>query len=205
MYWLRPVQNLSNAPGMHRFLWDLHYPPITESDPEYPIAAIPNDTAPGATSPWVMTGNYTVVLTAGGKSYTQPLTVKMDPRVKTPVTAIQQQFTLSMQMYEDAIAVSKALAEAEDAAKKLKAAGAGSEASLKAVQDVIGAPDPGRGPRVVVPNTLELMKTSLMAIQGALQSAETVSPSQVVTRVHQLHAAVPGVLQKWETANKQLK
>ena len=24
-YWLRPPQNLSNQPGFHRFIWDLHY------------------------------------------------------------------------------------------------------------------------------------------------------------------------------------
>jgi photosystem II stability/assembly factor-like uncharacterized protein len=205
MYWLRPVQNLSNAPGMHRFLWDLHYPPIPDKDPEYPIAAIPHDTAPGASSPWVMTGQYTVVLTAGGKSYSQPLVVKMDPRVKTPTAAIQQQFTLSMQMYEDAQATSKALQEAEAAEKKLKASGAGSEASLKAVEDVIGGPDPGRGPRVIIPGTLRLMNTSLMAILADLQSAETAPTSQVVSLVHELHAAVPGVLQKWATAKQQLK
>jgi photosystem II stability/assembly factor-like uncharacterized protein len=203
MYWLRPVQRLSNAPGMHRYLWDLHYPPMEDKDPEYPIAAIPHDTAPGATSPWVMTGQYSVVLTAGGKSFTQPLTVKMDPRVKTPTTAIQQQFTLSMQMYEDAMTVSKAVNEAEALAKKLKAAGAGSEAALKAVEDVLGAEDPGRGPRVTIPSTLLLMKSSLLAIEGALQSAETAPTTQLVTLVHQLHAAVPGVLQKWETAKQQ--
>ena len=199
MYWLRPVQNLSNAAGMHRFLWDLHYPPMPEADPEYPIAAIPHDTAPGATSPWVMPGQYTVVLTAGGKSYSQPLTVKMDPRVKTPAAAIQQQFTLSMQMYEDAILVGRALDEAEAAAKKLKEGGTADEAKLKAVNDVLGGEDPGRGPRVVIPSTLRLLKSSLMAIEGDMQSAETAPTSQIVELVHQLHAAVPTVIQKWET------
>jgi hypothetical protein len=129
----------------------------------------------------------------------------MDPRVKTPVAAIQQQFTLSMQMYQDAMATAKALQEAEAAEKKYKAAGAGSEASLKIVEDVIGAPDPGRGPRVIVPTTLRLMNTSLMALMGDLQSAETAPTTQVVSLVRELHAAVPGVLQKWETAKQQLK
>jgi len=205
MYWLRPIQRLSNAPGMHRFLWDLHYPPMPDKDPEYPIAAIPHDTAPGASSPWVMTGQYSVVLTAGGKSYSQPLSVRMDPRVKTPTAAIQQQFTLSMQMYEDAIAVSKALAEAEEMEKKLKAGGDSTMAQLKIVNDVLGADDPGRGPRVVIPTTLRLMRSSLMSIHGAMQSAETAPTTQIVSLVHELHAAVPGVLQKWDTAKQQLK
>jgi photosystem II stability/assembly factor-like uncharacterized protein len=205
MYWLRPMQKVSNAPGMHRFLWDLHYPPMPDADPEYPIAAIPHDTAPGATSPWVMPGQYTVVLTAGGKSYTQPLTVKMDPRVKTPMAAIQQQSTLSLQMYNDAMVVGKALDEAEAMEKKLKDGGASQEASLKIVDGVLGKDDPGRGPRVVIPDTLRLLKSSLMSLHGAMQSAETAPTTQIVALVHQLHAAVPGVLQKWEAAKKQLQ
>ena len=26
-YWIRPSRTLSTEPGMHRFVWDLHYPP----------------------------------------------------------------------------------------------------------------------------------------------------------------------------------
>ena len=40
------------------------------------------NTVPSINSPWVAAGAYTVKLTVDGKSYTQPLTVKMDPRVK---------------------------------------------------------------------------------------------------------------------------
>src|SRR5262249_11473422 len=56
-----------------------------------PIAAVPHRTAPAPATPSVAPGVYTVRLTADGKSYTQPLTVKMDPRVKTPAAGLQQQ------------------------------------------------------------------------------------------------------------------
>ena len=82
-YWLRPAQQLAADPGMHRFLWDLHHAPVPGEAPQYPIAAVYRNTAPAPTSPWVMPGKYRVVLTVGGKSYEQPLTVVMDPRVKT--------------------------------------------------------------------------------------------------------------------------
>jgi hypothetical protein len=97
-YWIRPQQLLSAAAGPHRFLWDLHYQPLNVPA-SYPIAAIYANTAPSATSPWVMPGTYTVKLTAGGKTYTQPLTVRMDPRVKTPVAALQQQHDLALAAY----------------------------------------------------------------------------------------------------------
>ncbi|HLN97572.1 MAG TPA: hypothetical protein VK208_03730 [Pyrinomonadaceae bacterium] len=99
-YWVRPVKGLSIVPGMHRFLWDMHYAPIPGLKPEYPIAAVYRNTAPDFTSPWVMPGEYTAVLSVNDKTYTQPLIVKMDPRVKTPARDLAEQFTLSKQLYD---------------------------------------------------------------------------------------------------------
>jgi hypothetical protein len=76
----------------------MHYIPLTGVEPDYPIAAIYANTAPASTSPWVIPGDYTVVLTADGKSYTQPLTVKIDPRVKMSAPELQTQFELSRQL-----------------------------------------------------------------------------------------------------------
>ena len=100
-YWLRPAQKLAADPGMHRFLWDLHYAPVPGEPPQYPIAAVYRNTAPVATSPWAMPGKYIVVLTVGGKSYEQPLTVVMDPRVSTSNADLLEQFKLSKQLYDE--------------------------------------------------------------------------------------------------------
>ena len=64
------------------------------------MSAVNRDTSPSPTSPWVVPGEYTVVLTAGGKSYAQPLTVKMDPRVKVSQAELEEQLTLSRQLCE---------------------------------------------------------------------------------------------------------
>ena len=98
-YWIRPQQLLSADAGSHRFLWDLHYPPI-DAPPSYPISAIYMNTAPDPNSPWVMPGRYTVRLTADDEVFTEPLIVKMDPRVKTPLIDLQQQHNWSMRCYE---------------------------------------------------------------------------------------------------------
>jgi len=105
-YWVRPPQKLANEPGLHRFLWDLHYAPVPWVQPQYPIAAVYRNTAPAATSPWAMQGRYTVELTAGGKSYTQTLTLRMDPRVKTSTADLAEQFRLSKQLYDEWLALS---------------------------------------------------------------------------------------------------
>jgi len=102
-YWIRPPQKLSNEQGLNRFFWDLHYAPVPGVPASYPIAAIYRNTAPDPTSPWTMPGSYTVVLTVGGKSYQQPLTLVMDPRVKTSNADLAEQFKLSKQLYDESL------------------------------------------------------------------------------------------------------
>jgi photosystem II stability/assembly factor-like uncharacterized protein len=99
-YWIRPQQILSAAAGSHRFIWDMHYTPLNIA-PSYPISATYLNTAPEATSAWVMPGTYTSKLTVDGKVYTQTFEVKMDPRVKTSVKDLQLQHDLSLMFYNN--------------------------------------------------------------------------------------------------------
>jgi len=107
LYWIRPQQILSVAKGVHRFVWDLHVQPL-DLPPTYSIAAVYGQTAPSPTSPWVMPGVYTVKLTVDGKTYTKPLTIKMDPRVKTPLIELQKQYSLSNECYTKYLELSAA-------------------------------------------------------------------------------------------------
>jgi photosystem II stability/assembly factor-like uncharacterized protein len=99
-YWIRPAQSVSTKPGMHRFLWDMHYTPVPNVEPEFPMTATYRNTTPRATSPWVVPGDYTVALTVDGKTFTQPLTVAMDPRVKASAADLREQFDLSWRLYQ---------------------------------------------------------------------------------------------------------
>ena len=99
-YWIRPPQSVSTKAGMRRFLWDMHYTPVPDVEPEFPISATYRNTAPEATSPLVAPGDYTVTLTANGKTFSRPLTVAMDPRVKTSAADLQEQFDLSWKLYQ---------------------------------------------------------------------------------------------------------
>src|SRR5262249_11745784 len=99
-YWIRPSERLSTEAGTHRFVWNLHYPAPEGQRPECPIAAIFGDTERHPLGPWVLPGNYTVKLTVGGRSFTQLLTVKMDPRVKTAAAGMSQQHAIAMRCYE---------------------------------------------------------------------------------------------------------
>ena len=70
LYWLRPFHALSADAGMHRWVWDLHYPPPDSTRHEYPISAIPGDTPRLPLGPTALPGTYTARLTADGKNYT---------------------------------------------------------------------------------------------------------------------------------------
>ncbi len=98
LYWVRMPRILSAAAGMHRWVWDLHYPAPQSARHEYPISAIPHDTPRLPQGPSALPGEYAVRLTVDGHSYTAPLTVKMDPRVKTPLAGLEQQFRLETRL-----------------------------------------------------------------------------------------------------------
>ncbi|MBA3544664.1 MAG: glycoside hydrolase [Chthoniobacterales bacterium] len=97
-YWVKAPQTLSDKPGLHRFFWDLHGTPFPDAAPEYPMTAVRERTAPQPTAPWVVPGSYSVVLTAAGKSFTQPLAVKTDPRVKATTADLTKQFEFSQRL-----------------------------------------------------------------------------------------------------------
>jgi hypothetical protein len=94
---------------MHRWVWDLHYPAPTVTGHEFPIAAIPHDTPRGPLGPTALPGSYAVRLTVDGKTSTAPLTVKMDPRVKTPAAALAKKFTAEKALASSMTATSQAL------------------------------------------------------------------------------------------------
>ena len=84
---------------MHRFIWDLRYPPWLTQAPdalnhEYPISAIFRDTPRHPLGAWALPGQYTMKLTVAGKTYEAPLTVRMDPRIQTPPADLAKQFEM---------------------------------------------------------------------------------------------------------------
>jgi hypothetical protein len=88
-YWPQVHGPLPATAGMHRWVWDLRETTPMATNYQYPISAVPHRTPRVPQGPLVTAGTYTVRLTAGGKSETQPLTVKMDPRVKTSPAVLE--------------------------------------------------------------------------------------------------------------------
>ncbi|MGH8290906.1 MAG: hypothetical protein ACREV7_18150 [Steroidobacteraceae bacterium] len=120
-YWLKPPQLLSAQAGMHRFVWNLHYPSPAGGPQRPPIAAVPHDTPLGALGPAALPGQYTVKLTMDGHTYVQPLTVRLDPRNRTPEAGLRQHFELSEELLSDMERVHNALHAAESDRRRTQA------------------------------------------------------------------------------------
>jgi hypothetical protein len=111
MEWVRDPKPLSAEAGMHRFIWDLRY-------------ALPKGMRRsfwGPAGPLAAPGNYTVRLTASGKSRTQPLIIKLDPRVKAPQDALMRKFGLVSKLAARLGEVSMALRQIGDLGKQIDA------------------------------------------------------------------------------------
>ncbi|MGA9646343.1 MAG: glycoside hydrolase, partial [Candidatus Korobacteraceae bacterium] len=210
-YWLRPLQTLSSAAGMHRFVWDMHYAPVPGMKPYYPMTAVSRNTAPAPTSPWVVPGMYSVVLTVDGQRYTQPLTIAMDPRVKTSTADLQKQFELSMQVYDDLLVLQPVVDRAAATLTKLKsmrekASGpeaAKIDAAIQELQSLQGAG--GRRRRGAQTEGLSGVRGSLMELLWVLQEVDAAPTMQATQAVSKVHQSATSLVQRWqEFASKQL-
>jgi hypothetical protein len=214
-YWVRPGRSLPATAGMHRWLWDMKYTPLASGGRGgYPMTAVYQDTPQSRTSIWAAPGTYTVRLTLDGKSYTQPLTLKMDPRVKTPALGLSQQFTLSKGLYDDSLAVTKALEELRAARAQLQQAkGATAEqiAALdkKAAAIEGGGGGGGRGGRgggaaASGPETLSSVASGIPALLNILSGADVTPSAQVTAAVNARRAAVAKVLAEWRSLKAEI-
>ena len=210
-YWPRPPQKLSNQAGFHRFLWDLHYPPVPGIKPEYPIDAIYENTAPASTSPWVMPGRYQVMLTANGQKLTRELTVEMDPRVKTPIAGLQQQFDLSHQIYEDILVLQPINEQVEQLRAQLKAQKAKSPSTANAAKldafsqklDSFAGAAGGRRRRGGQQTaTLSSVRGALMEIFSVLQDVDATPTNQAAQAIPVLSNSTLALIKQWAEIQK---
>jgi len=224
LYWPAPPQILKTSAGMHRFTWDMHYDPLPggggggRGGGGGANGAVPHRTYAGVASPWVPPGTYSVRLTANGQSVTQPIAIKMDPRVKiTP--AVQEIFTLTARMESNAITAAAAYKDARALAEKLKARpqSPANDALIKQVNDLAPVEAPaagGRGGRgggggggggggrgapaePAAPPNLANIGTQMVAAAQAMQGAEMAPTAAQLQACSQEDAAYTALLSKW--------
>jgi len=203
-WWPRPPMNLSTEAGMHRFLWDMHYQPMPQA-PRFLDAdqAVRHDTPIVPSSPWILPGNYTVKLTVDGQSHTQPLTVKMDPRVQISEDALQQQFDASMKVYQEAMAASAALSQVRELQKRIAARKPSAKLSSyrKELQELSGPET--TSPFAFFfhqgPPTLASIGFSLQMLLGRMQAADRAPTAADLAALEQITSECNSLMARWQT------
>ncbi len=85
----KPKPQLELKAGLNRLVWDLRYEGAVRV-PDYYLYEYES----GSKGPFALPGQYTLRFTADGKSLTQPLELKLDPRLTIPPADLEKQFTL---------------------------------------------------------------------------------------------------------------
>jgi hypothetical protein len=216
-YWIRPPQSVSTKVGMHRFLWDMHYTPIPGVEPEFPMTATYRNTAPRATSPWVVPGDCTVTLTVDGKTFTQPLTVVMDPRVKASAADLQEQSDFSWRLYQLRLKLALMGEKFDDIAEqltKLKARAAERPDVTQRLEDFVQIlmkfgpphPRPGAPPSFFVLDSTTHLFDDIQSADAAPTAATKAAAADLETKVGSIMDAWSKLLESDLPAlNRQLK
>ena len=212
--WAAVTPVLSAAAGMHRWSWDMR------------------ELAPGAPAPAggrggrggggyaALPGAYTVRLTAGGHSYTQPLTVHMAPGVSFSAAALEAQIRLGEQITAVQTRVAAARREAAQLRRGLaqRRSQAGSNSSLLAAinaldqkaHDIEGyAPEPpnpdasNEGDAVPAATSLTGLNSILGGLSGAAQDGLDAPGATVLAGLQKAQAMVAQELAKWNQLKAQ--
>lgn len=179
-YWLRPDRPLAATAGLHRFVWDVHHERPAVTGFSYPISATLANTPRTPMGSWAVPGKYTVRLTVEGKTWTQPLMVKMDPRVRATVADIKLQYDMSR-------AIDALLARSATALREVR----GTATKTAALTDL--------------EQRLSRASAPLGQLFGAVESADA-APTAVVREAWKVTAsAVDAALAEWEKMKAGLR
>jgi len=99
-FWVLTEAPLSKTAGAHRTNWDLRYDAPRSFTHSYEINANPGETPASPLGPMVLPGTYTLKLTANGRTTSQTLTVKQDPRSPVSAAGLRAQHTLQMKLLQ---------------------------------------------------------------------------------------------------------
>lgn len=203
-YWPAPETRLSGRAGMHRFCWDLHFtppPPSPGGDNGDATGAVPHRTLPAVDAPWAPPGAYTVRLTVNGKRFTQPLTLRLDPRVKISPAGLAQLDALSREMYVGSMAAHGKYAQARSLVARLDSAGSDAQGLKARVESLAPAlsptPEPPRRGAPAPPANLATLGPTMMAAAMAMQSADAAPTVSEVLACDSARVQSRTVLGRW--------
>lgn len=196
-YWFRPPEQLSTAAGMHRFVWDLRYSAASLAFRGYSMSTVFGRSVPlEPEGPQALPGSYQVRLTADGKSYLQPFSLAMDPRVQATAEDLEKQFALETKL-------AHALQQANQAAREIHEARAAGLIGEDTERKLAGSggrrggeEEAGLGGERHV--SLTQLTGTLAQLLGVVDSADAAPTTQVTRGADEALAQLQSVLAQWQ-------
>jgi hypothetical protein len=193
----------------------MHYAPPESLEHEFPISAIYRDTPKHPLGAWALPGNYTVKLNVDGKSYTQPLVVKMDPRITTSLADLRKQFEMESGSVEGMNHSYEALAQVRSVRAQLKElaakVGKGPIADAMAALDkkcaeLEGAAQSsffGLPPSGKPPENFSTLNQHFAAILAFADTADAAPTTQATAVYKELRAALESLQSHWRKLKEE--
>ena len=209
-YWLYHPTPLPKNAGLNRYVWDLRYTAPDAVQHTYPISALYERTHAEPQGPFVVPGTYEVKLTVAGKTYTQPLTVTMDPRVHVTPAALEQQLafgqeidkliSLSFAYHEQAgkflDEVAQRRSELQKNAEATATAKAVTDFEMKALK-LQGAVQHGFGGFGKPKPTFTLMNSELSSLSEGVNQADAAPTDAMRTAYHDYCQDLTKLTRQW--------
>ena len=203
-----PDRNAGTLPadaGLNRFVWDLDYEGATKV-PHAPLWG-------GSTSgPRALPGKYELKLTVLGKSYTAPLEIKADPRLKVTQADLEKQFALLIKIRDKVTETDDAINQMRDLRDQMTAinkrlkndprgkvitdAGKSLDKKMTEVEEALIQTKAKSGQDVL--NFPVRLNNHLVALSGVVGSADSAPTKQSYEVFDMLSKDVDEQLAKWE-------
>lgn len=191
--------------GLNRFVWDLRYEGATPV-PHAPLWGGSTD------GPEALPGTYQARLTVLGKSYTAPLEIKPDPRLKIGPEDLAKQFDLLLRIRDKVTETDDAIIQIRDVREQIKAidkrlkddprakavadAGKALDTKMTEVEEALIQTRAKSGQDVL--NFPVRLNNDLVALSGVVSSADSAPTKQSYEVFDMLSKAVNEQLTKWK-------
>ncbi len=197
---------LPGEAGLNRFVWDLEY------EGAHPVPHAPL-WGGGTNGPEAVPGKYEVRLTVLGKSYSAPLQIEPDPRIKVTQADLQKQFDLLIKIRDKVTETDDAINQIRDLreqintinkrlkgdprAKEVADAGKRLDKKMTEVEEELIQTKAKSGQDVL--NFPIRLNNQLVALGGVVGSATSAPTQQSYEVYDMLAAAVDAQLAKWKS------
>jgi len=202
----RDAGKLPGEAGLNRFVWDLQY----EGASKVPHAPL---WAGGTSGPKALPGKYEVRLTVLGKTYTAPLEIQPDPRLKVSQADLQKQFDLLLKIRDKMTATDDAINQMRDVreqigiinkrlkndprAKTVADAGKALDKKMTEVEEALIQTKAKSGQDVL--NFPIRLNNQMAALGGVVESADSAPTQQSYEVFEMLSKAIDEQVAKWKS------